>query len=470
MPDYSNLKRVFTVGGESEYYRNNNRPLLLFATLDPNDKDFYSPSVPIELSQTELVKEAMGESYFVYPGHDGDYPLWVFSLGLLDFVDSMEDPSSSERPILLKYRDQPLKVVDPAEISRECPLPQSLILGCNDCLVKSTKRSSMDCFVKSLVMDKRDAAGDSKLFWYSGDIPKFVTEHSINYLDSEIDDGNLVNGETVVGGFTYISPSMTAYRMVSPRFRDLSEHSFTNMEDRSEERSMARKETGRFSRFLKEECPKCVYMEKCHSYQNEHHHRGCSGPQTMTISQIADSILERVECPFTNSQLRYLLANSGRLHKRYDRCIAVGTLHVDSNRVSYRIRRKTKPQSFYDMAEFRNFRDAHKFLREYGNDMCAPYPSYMPRLTRELKAAMFSALSMQESPRFRLNWGFTTYPLSYALPEFGNAINLVYSYNDGSGPITWNSTVIRSLLGVYQAFGEIPLFYDPHESSPLRRR
>lgn len=443
MPDYSSLKYLFTyAAGDTGYYGTS--PALIFACTDMSDESFKSLETPMTLARHPLVKEIMGDVYFVkfYAGgeqqlwnHDRNVQRWVFSLEMRDVLVSMDEKNHDS--VLLKTEGKPLGAVTTRDILDACYLPHKYTMSCLDCATASLSEkhveSDHNCYLKRSVRRYNTGHVRSTCLASSCDLSEIREDH------------DLVNRQTKIDKFVFISPALTR-EGVPQMVRKVSEHDFCGIQDVSDARSEGQHERKRFVRFQEEVCPTCSMQLPCERYRAEHSRRYCSGPYPTDSKEIVEEILSNVTIPFSNAQIRTLFAHSGILEKRYRRRIVAGTFGMDGSCLVFRIRHKTKPWGHDDAEQFNNFREANKFLRAYSRD---PSTHFVTPLTRERKALLCELASHDHSPRNHYDWRTVCYPLLY-IRDFGGVLRTTYSYH-GKGT-TGFGMEIKSLTDIYQNF------------------
>ncbi len=460
MPDYSNIKHMFTYASSDLRYGRGTSPALIFACLDPHDEKFSSIETPMTLSRHPLVREVMGDVYFVkyFDGNEGELwhhnrevRRWVFTLEMKDVLQSMDDGNYDA--VLIKMEGKQLGAVTPKGIVDSCYLPHKYTKMCLECATSTVSekhlQSPHNCFLKN-----------SMRRYASGHILSTCIPSSVDLGDLR-EDMELVNRETTIDQFTYISPALTEGG-VPDMVRPAHNHDFTNVQEVSDQRAEAQHERRRYVRFQAEVCTTCCVQKSCERYEHEHTRRWCSGPYPTDRVEVIDSILDQAMIPFSNPQLRYLLANSGIFPRRYNRRIIAGTFEIMDNTLVFAIRHKTSPWPHNDAAVFENIRDARKFIKKYGHDHA---PRHVPDMTRECRAILCEAASHYSSPRNNYHWRSVSYPLLYIAP-WGAGIKLQYSYH-GKGLAGFGMTLDR-LEQVYDNF-QMFRFCD-HLNHDLSRR
>ena len=456
MPDYSGLKYLFTYAtGNPNHYRSTYSPALIFACLDPTDTQFRSLETPQTLARHPLVKEVMGDTFFVryFSGEDEQWhhnhgvQRWVFTLDISSVLRAMD--AQEYDSVLLQLGGKPLGSITPRDILDECYLPHKYTMTCLDCATGTTKhaQSEHNCVLKNLLRR-----------YDSGHVITPFVPSSCDLSDIREDHG-LVNRETKIDKFVFVSPALTT-NTVRSSIRPVHNHDFKGIQDASDERADAQHERRRFVRFQEEVCPTCSMHTPCRRTRSETSQRYCSGPYPPE-KEIIDEILSNVTIPFSNAQLRTLLAHSGFLSKRYHRRIVSGTFGMDGNTLVYRIRRKTKPYRHDDAAQFNNYREAIKFLRKHNEEASS---HYLPPMTRELKAVLCELASHERSPRNHYYWRTVEYPVLY-IRCFGGVFRTTYSYH-GRGTTGFGMEV-RTLQDVYNHFER--LSFGPHRKHELAR-
>lgn len=443
MPDYTQLKYLFTYA-QGDNRRFGYSPALIFVCLDPSDTQFHNRETPLTIARHPLVKEIMGDTFFVQYFDGGEAELrhcnrgvqrWVFFKDIAGVLRSMD--TGSHDNLLLQIEGKPLGTVTPQNILDNCYLPHKYAMTCMDCATGSSSnkhsQSEHNCILKNSLQR-----------YESGRVITTSLPSSINLQDIR-EDFELVNRKTQIDKFVFISPVLTADGIPSP-VRPVHAHDFTRIQEYSDRRSDGQHERHRFVRFQEEVCPTCSMRAPCMKTRADYSRRSCPGPYPTDQKEIVEEILSNVRIPFSNAQLRFLLAHSGILYKRYKRRIVAGTFGMDGNELCYRIRHKTKPYAYHDAFRFNNFREASKFLREHNESI---ETKYLPPFTRELKAILCELASHDASPRCHYYWRTVSYPLLY-IQAYGRGFRTTYSYQ-GRGTTGFGMSV-NTLTDIYENF------------------
>jgi len=457
MLDYANTPLMFTYATSSNRWSTYQSPAIIFACMDASQhKEFKDISTVYKLAEHPLVKKIMGDTYFVrftsytkkqYSNLSEDIPKWIFHLDIQNVLENMD--AGNHEKICLKLEDKDIGSVSTKQIFDECYLPQKYSMSCKECTTANHTPEQADsehnCILKQMI-------SYSKSNMYNNP----VINNGIS-PDSLAEDFELKHGITKIDDFVYISPAMTGGAGVHQRVRGITEHFFTAIQEAADCRAEAQQERKRYVAFQKEVCTDCGVQKTCGTTFGDGTRRSCRGAYPKDQKEIVSKINDGVINPFTAFQLRYLLANSGTLSKRYNRCIVTTALIMRDNTLHFTLRRNTQPGAHNDINLFSDFKKAHEFILKHGNDMNG---KYIAPLTPERLAILYEATSHVYSPTYVGTWHSTSYPVLYIEPYLqGFRIN--YSYH-GRGACGFNMT-LNSIQDIYSNFGHFTyLEKDPH--------
>jgi len=161
-------------------------------------------------------------------------------------------------------------------------------------------------------------------------------------------------------------------------------------------------------------------------------------------------VLNKVHIPFTDEELSYLLAYSGEVPKRYNRCIYWTTFGVEDQVLKFGIHRRTQPWSnisyFNGMAEAENFIEKY-FVRENGSFIERQTHLPIP-LHPEMKAVLIELSSHDRSPVHRGKWRHTTYPQVGVTLRYNSLLECHFAMDSGR-EVAWFTAEASTLEGVY---------------------
>jgi hypothetical protein len=424
-----------------------NSPALIFACLhEPLWEEFIDKKTAFKLSEHPLIKDIMGNNYFVslvqnatntWPHIDEDIPKWVFHLNLRTILTAMD--KGEHEKILLKTGDDPLGTLSTKQILDQCFLPHKYIQSCVECATSSCTpeqaASEYNCVLKQLA--QHISPGYKR---HTAVISSGVSSENL------AEEFNLKHRKTKINDFVYISPAMTGIHQIPTKVREVSQHFFSEIQKSANCRLEAQQERKRYSDFQKEVCPTCGVYKTCENNFNDRSRRFCKGPYPKDQKEIVQHIVRNTRNPFTIPQLRYLLANSGTLPKRYNRFLVSATLSMHQKQLVFAIRRNTKPDFRNDLIVTSDFQEARTLIQKYGNDLTG---KYIEPLTQERLAILYEAVSRDYSPTYRGSWRTTSYPVLYIKSDNSN-FRIIYSYNGRRE--CWFGMELKSIQDIYLNF------------------
>jgi hypothetical protein len=419
------LDKVFTYA-ESSYATD--APDLVFSSLQKNE-DILSEDILLEIARDPRTREVLGVP-FVVMGFEATYPNIIVSADF-EYVIELIEHAPLNRIIVLGH-DKGTSVIKPGQIFDNCHLPHKYIVGCKECI--SDRETEGHCLPKEAVLE------------YGRD------EHTDCPLD--VDDlEEWKHRGFSIGGFTYISPMLTAPKNIAQRKRPIKEHDFSYVSTRSEIRSDALKERYRRERFRKNECSRCLTKEKCLAYQNRSSWAGCEGPYLYTEEEAENRVLECTTIPFTNPQFVYLLKNSGALPRLVNRRKCVTSFYLEGTTLRFGRQYVTDPYSHLD--SFDSFKEAKSFIKEYGHDRDVFSPqSWSRKRVKHLKA-MVSLLAQFDSSPWRsvMFHGSLSFPASHISLNYGS---VEQHYTMSRGRRYWYTRQIDKVADLARYDWDIP--------------
>ena len=361
------------------------------------------------IMQDPLCMKLMGGSGVLAPieGGPGELLLLTHDIGghVVDIMDVI--PTDS-----LMLMCTPSGGVESINLTTEyynCQLPHRTIRGCKGCLSRETRTSCRPKEIGLAVAAFEDNEG--------------VTPFEI------IDDKLLYSRKSVIAGYTYVSPSLTATENFAKTYRGVEEHDFNEVEDRSARVSQGLRERGRRRRFKQKACSVCLVQRGCDRAYTESQEKYCNGPYNPNEKEAAQSVLNSTRIPFNNYQLLYLALNSGELDKRYDRCRYWATFRMRGNELTFGLCRYATGE----YTEFRNFKEAKEVLCSHNKGVHVPGKGdkYLTTLT---KALLIELASQSCSPQRVSRWHVTQYDvLGITYHPYGQSLELTFKYNNGGG-------------------------------------
>lgn len=437
MLNYREIPFMFTYAVATKRWRDTS-PALIFACTDKAQQEEFEDVVTVyELAKHPLVKSIMGNTYFVrFISKSNDTPKWIFHLDIQQVLTGID--ARDHTKILLKIKDKSLGEISTKQILAECYLPQKYSMSCNECITKvhtpEQAASKHNCILKQM-------------------IPFAGTHYDRNpvinngiYVKDLAEDFGLKHGKTKINEFVYISPVMTGRPGILQKIRPIEDHFFDRVQEAANCRAGAQRERKRYSDFRKEVCSTCGVHKTCENNFDDRSRRFCKGPYPKNQKEIIQKIVQNTRNPFTVPQLRYLLANSGILPKRYNRFIVAATLTMYNNQLCFAIRRKTKPHAYDNILYTSDFREARTLIQKYGNDFNG---KNIAPLTQERLAILYEAANRDYSPTYRNNWRTTSYPVLY-IESDGKSFRVNYSYH-GRG-LCWFDMELNSIQDIYLNF------------------
>ncbi len=381
----------------------------------------------MEIAEDPLVVQTLGYPFLVMECPDAPY-----LLATIDFEHILTSLDSAQADVEVVFTtEKETRRCNLVDIFYKCSLPHKLIVGCVECI--SDKQTVGHCFPKAALLQM-----------YTDGTPENAAD-----ID-DMDDWQ--HRKLHVAGFTYISPMLTAPKNIAKKQRPISEHDFSFVEERSRIRSDAMVERHRRQRFKKKECLRCFGNAECRS-RDWNRYQWCKGPYLYTEKEATKRILESVRIPFNNTQLRYLLNNSGPLAKRYNRCKYVATFFTRYDVLRFGIKRRTQPDS--NVIPFDNYREAQTFLSKYSeNETAWPKPSMYGTITAELKARLCLLAQYDYGPYTAAGYyGHCSYP-SMWLNRYGNRMEQFYGQRRGD--LHWVSRKLDTIADVLRTDVDIP--------------
>ena len=374
MHDPANIpERIFTYAfsGPSRY-RRRGRALSTVQNLYFLFKGTFTAAEGRELLQREefdgfFLKERFGIQYESYYAVTDD--TFVMNAGFTEGLNQRV-------PAVI---DGEYQVLYPRRIQESCTLPHKYILGCSECL-SETENPELHCRIKKMFLNLRDRS---------------VSSGILDTLDG------WKHLKVRIGDYAFVSPSYVGNNgPFSPRKIPREEVQFDKIVPNIEARKNAAQKKAQGDRFKKSECSRCLVQRVCATGK----HRWCSGSYDKTEEEYYAHILENSIVPFTNTQIRYLLLNSGKLREQHNKKECYLTFRYRDGLTFVLGNMKSGEELPL------SFKAATKIIKTYGDDNNGKL-----RITKRLKALLVAASTFKYSPVQSSGWHTTNYPSRYLL-------------------------------------------------------
>jgi len=326
----------------------------------------------------------------------------------LDRLAIAQMPSAAAGETVLLFEPLAgLRQVNLRDVYYKCTLPHRTIVGCVDCLLLDTKGS---CELKKLwnVMEEEDIATEAC--------------DAVGMLNSR---------KSKIEGFTYVSPSLTRDQDFVTPYRHHKNHDFSCVEGNSEIVRKGLRERGRARRFVKNACSTCLVKDACDRSAECSHIKYCRGPYAETAEEANSKVVEAAKIPFTEKQLMFLALNSGKLQKRYERCIYWATFRYNQyiyRGMSFGLCRATTGE----YTPFKTFKEAEAVIRKCNASVVEV--EKREKLTVEQKAVLIELAKAHQSPAYRGGWNTRHYDtLGIEFNQWGGSWDLRFKYNSSGG-------------------------------------
>lgn len=404
------LSKVFTFAITT----NEDGPLtLLFADIDKAGP--FDTETMLQIVNDPEFKKIMPEGA-VLINKEEEHSLLLATTDADEYMIKRLECATPEETSLLYRPGNGIEILNLQDIYYACSLPHKLIMGCKSCNAKTGT-----CKIKTLGLRYEDACEDcdEEIKTYT---PIYIKE-------------NFKNRKTQIAGFTYISPrltmpdlsyhSYTSHRKQQETFgkiyRTVSQHDFVHIEERSSEISQGAKERERKKRFAAKACSQCFVNTSC-----DHPVHCCKGPYLYNAESAAKTILEQVVIPYTPKQLCWLLANSGMLDKRYDRCLYYTTFKLKHNELKYGLSRITE----HNFIPLETFKEAQAILKQYST----PVEPLYHTLPLEKQALLVEMADHSHSRPCKSGFGRVSYG-TVGIRYFGQTFSFDFRHRNRRGRI-----------------------------------
>lgn len=392
-------------------------------------------------------KKIMASGAVLVALKDGESPQLLATNDITDYALALMETAEASDHVLIYSPESGIHQVNLRENYYSCLRPERTLIGCVECGKNGS--NNKDCKIKQLTYRYYAHEGE-------GWTPTNVTE-------------NFKSRKSKIGGFTYVSPRLTAHREFAKMFRPIGEHDFSFVRMRSDMVVRGLRERKRKKEFFKDACSVCLVREKC-SRASLHSRGGlwCKGNYPINEKTAVNTVLANIKIPFTNTEIATLLAHSGELDKRYYGRKHWATFDVVDNRLVFAIKYKRTTQT---VEIFTSYKKAIAFLSQRNE----PHPwiiNYFnkTRLTNKQKAVLVELATHDCSPRRTCGWGG-----SYSYPVIG--IQFTNKYGNGGfsqyfvasrgRDLTWLTTDIANFNDIFSNYSD--LTYLDKVTHPLGR-
>jgi hypothetical protein len=407
LPRIEELDLVFTYAQSSDNRTSN----LLFTSLSGRT-DIFQAEVIKRIADDPLYQKIMGKNSVLFPYETAPYPVLLATTEIMEQVASRMEIAKKGEAVVVCREDQPTETIDLHTVYYACQLPQKLILGCAACITSPT--IARGCLI-------RQAAAQAISAVYKG-ADGVEPEDLVDLLKSR---------KSGIGDFIYISPLLTAHKHFAKTVRTIEEHDFSFVQERAAIREKIIDSRTRLNAVKKNICTHCCVKDECHSEFDSGYHRyrirNCHGRYPETEEELVRLIVERHPPAMTFEQMSVLMANSGELRKRYDKCISYATFTQAGwngdfafGIVPRRRQRNTHICKSYDEA-ISILKDHNGFLHEVHKPV-----------TPKMYALMVEAVTHPHSPASRSRWHVTSYSRLYISPTWREGVEIHYTYNSHS--------------------------------------
>lgn len=420
-PRIKDLDLVFTYARSSDDRSTN----LLFTSLQHSPEVFQATEISTIVNDP-LYQKIMGSNSIVYPYESTPYPVLLATTEILENVAVRMEQAKHGEAAFVCREGSPLEHIDLHDTYYSCQLPQKLILGCAECV--NSPSLAKGCAV-------RQAAAQCWTLDFNGIDPDDVADF-------------LYSRKTKIGNFVYISPVLTTHEHFTKAKRTIDEHDFSFVEERAAIREKIIASRTRLNAVKKNICTHCCVQKECLSEfdygYTRYRIRQCDGRYPETEEEAANAVLNRYPPAMSFEQMSILMANSGELDKRYNRCISYATFTHDRDNaypmafgiVSRRGRRRAHLCKDYE--------EAISILREYNGYIREPHATMTPRQY----ALLMEAINHRHSPQSRSRWHSTKYPRLFVSSTYSGGVEVHYTYNSHSQQVLpW--TLEANNLGVF---------------------
>lgn len=335
------------------------------------------------LLRDPVVAKFFPNGYFVLPAENETDVIITASTGFA----VLPDQAMPETPLLRIVDDDSAHSVDLRQRYNNC---RSLVkaMGCEHCPDRGIK-----CF-------KRDLAPEfAALGLEFGQQP-----------DDDLAKKLLVNRETKIGAFTYISPKLTIpeNHIFVPSYRHYADHDFARIAENSETISEANRKAADGRQFKKKQCIRCPIKDVCSNY------RSCVGPYPPSNEMVRRILAKWDEClkegPFEPWQFWAIARSGGRLGKwQRKEVILTGLNHRRDGWRAEIWRSKCDVSHLTNFTDYRELQTVFNLPDETRVNESKPYWS---RPDNDLAVALYLMLTEQRRSRMhRGGWGGEYYSL-----------------------------------------------------------
>lgn len=381
--------------------------------LDLHNRDYHK-----DIAESEITRRYLGTNFIILPhASNTDGSTFLIATNSVDKACRVALDYAKNLPVTL-VKDGVVEYTDGLTVRDACGLPDKFVVGCEGC--PSTSDLPNVCALVRLM-----------------DLPTIPEFNVDNFVET------VTYWKTSIGRFRAIGPSLTSQMAIGDGARPINEHSFNRVDPNYALRQKGTKERTRRQAYLKVVCPQCSMREPCLSEGVNVRCRGYYG----ALNNLAGEIIRKVYNPFTESQMRTLLHNSGLFQKYYKRHKCFATLRVANSELQFVLIRKTDPNGIFVATG--NYKEAVSWIKKYHGD--PSFPSGLSRFKKQEKAAFLELASRSGSPRYFNGWRTISYPLWYITQDSNGDFVTTYAWAHGRATLPWKVR-IRSLEDVYKNF------------------
>lgn len=320
---------------------------------------------------------------------DGDCDI-VARPDLEDLLVRMEHAQAGETALIASPdKNIPAHLIDLFENYYSCLKPHKLILGCVDCYHEGPANG--DCQIK-------------KLAWAGVNFE----EENWQFVPTDELKKRLISRKSNIGGFTFVSPRLTAAEGFKKTIRSPDEHDFSQVRYRSNVVTRANLERGRINKFAETECRRCVMAGAClPGWGARKIQASCHGPYAQeSVDIAAKEVIASVVIPYTRKQLDYCLRVSGPLDHRIGRFKYYLGFNMEGQVLTFGLRRKCRPAQFEPLLPFKRVKEV---VARYGRE---PDPDHIMPTNDMTLATLIELTHWGYSPAHSSMFhGYTRWPL-----------------------------------------------------------
>lgn len=338
-------------------------------------------------------------------------------------------------------------VYDPSNVYYDCMLPQKLVLGCVRC-------------IQDALSSQREQTEPTPQKHLCSLAQVYITNWCTDGISAGTMQDVLKNRKTQVGGWTYISPRLTASASFAKSLRPAHDHDFLEIKRRSEHVKQGLAERNRRSTFKKTVCPKCIcnphcnkvstYYSKRYTRKWDWHQISCKGVYPKNEKACTVAMYKNLKGTqwrkWSPELLARIAVNSGTTNMRYSRRIAVLGMSPDGSVV---LRSKVNNNVLWRSKDAAEVSDV---LSTYTSNLSAT------ALTKGQVCLLAACHQIRWSPTRNSGWHSTQYAFKYVEYSSGYSVfRLMFHHKS-----RWNNCLpwdcrICSVVDLYELFNTIPL-------------